>query len=427
MASLESFAPMRTCMVLLPLLLAACSDGDAGQSPAAGPGGNGGDGSGGSDARPEPAEALFPTARALYERAVAPSCAGSAGSCHTGWAQPELSSFDAFVATAGAFCQVGAGDPKVIVDGCERPGDRLVFADSVERSILRVTVPDGAPRAPREVTVFLDGPAGDVRTVSRVRAPVVHGQDELRDELRGIAITRLEAASSLRLDLSRAAEDVARAFDLRRWPRVGTDVIVGDANGNGKRASVELRQLVPGKPEQSFLYLRLLNEELGARMPLVESGWTPEATRALRCFVHGLPEGWQPDTLIADEPIDYDGCPRDPGYTDPGDADYQAVQKIFTQRCASSGCHGGDQAASGLDLRPSAFTQGAVIGRPSRQLPERALIRPGAPAESYLYCKIDPSCSERAPNTQPMPLGGALGEAERATIRRWIEAGAKLD
>ncbi|AUX28338.1 MULTISPECIES: hypothetical protein [Sorangium] len=430
-------APGRPCLLLGAILLASCSDDGGGAPPASGDGG-GPPSSGQGASAPtsssasastgyDPVAARFPTPRALYERAVAPSCAGAEGSCHRGWAQPDLSSFEAFIATAGAFCQTGVGDPRAVVDGCERPGDRLVFADGVERALLRVIVPEGAPRVPSEVTVTLDGPAGDVSAVTRVRAPVAAGQAELRQELRGVVFTPLEPASRLRLDLSRAGEDLARAFDLRRWPRRGADVVVGDANGNGRDAAgAELRQLVPGRPDRSFLYLRLLGDALGARMPLVESGWSEEATRALYCFVRGLPEGWQPDTRVADEPIAYAGCPGDPEDGGPAASDIEAVQAIFDQRCASGPCHGAER-ASGLDLRRAALAGGEVIGAPSREVPGRALIAPGAADESYLVCKIEPGCAERAQGTAPMPVGGELGAEERTAIRAWIEAGAKLD
>ncbi|WP_437968108.1 hypothetical protein WMF04_01880 [Sorangium sp. So ce260] len=428
---------MRALLLSGAILLASCSgdgggeppaSGDGGGPPSVGPGASGSTGPGASVSTGDaPVAARFPTPRALYEGAVAGSCAGAEGSCHHGWAQPELSSFEAFIATAGAFCQTGVGDPRAVVDGCERPGDRLMFADGVERALLGVVVPEGAPRVPSEVTVALDGPAGDVSAVARVRAPVAEGQAEYRQELRGVVFTPLDPASRLRLDLSRAGEEVARAFDLRRWPRRGADVVVGDANGNGRDAAgAPLRQLVPGRPERSFLYLRLLGDELGARMPLVENGWSREATRALYCFVRGLPEGWQPDTRIADEPIAYAGCPTDPGDIGPVVSDYEAVQAIFDQRCASGPCHGGER-ASGLDLRRAAIARGDVIGAPSRQAPDRALIAPGAADESYLVCKIEPGCAERAQGTAMMPVGGELGAEDRAAIRAWIEAGAKLD
>ncbi|WP_437635627.1 hypothetical protein [Sorangium sp. So ce854] len=434
MASSWSRVPLRPCLLLGALLLASCSDGGEPVLPARGEGGGppstGVPGaSSGPDpgATPDPAAARFPTPRALYERAVAPSCAGAEGSCHRGWAQPELSSFEAFIATAGAFCQTGVGDPRAVLDGCERPGDRLVFADGVERALLSVAVPEGAPPVPTEVVVTLDGPAGDPSEVARVRAPVAEGQAEYRQPLAGVKLTPLEPASRLRLDLTGAGEDVARAFDLRRWPRRGADVIVADANGNGRGAEgAELLQLMPGRPERSFLVLRLLSDELGPRMPLVEGGWSADATRALRCFVRGLPEGWQPDTRVADEPIVYEGCPADPVDAGPVVSDYAAVRRIFDQRCASASCHG-DGRASGLDLRAEALAQGEVIGAPSRELPDRALIAPGAAEESYLVCKIDPDCAERAPGTALMPVGGELDARERAAIRAWIEAGAKLD
>ncbi|MEE2781475.1 MAG: DUF1553 domain-containing protein [Planctomycetota bacterium] len=88
------------------------------------------------------------------------------------------------------------------------------------------------------------------------------------------------------------------------------------------------------------------------------------------------------------------------------------IRPILSNRCFK--CHGPDATTREADLRLDVATA-------TPQPADRAIIRPGDPAESLLYQRIteeDPA--ERMP---PESEGGPLTEEEQDRIRRWIEQG----
>lgn len=119
------------------------------------------------------------------------------------------------------------------------------------------------------------------------------------------------------------------------------------------------------------------------------------------------------------------GC--DSGGTDRGTvpAVYTDVQQIFDMRCAGGSCHVGVQnpalLGGGLDLS-AAQAAPCLIGKPSSQVSTWQRVQPGAPAQSYLMCKLDPTCSAQVGS--PMPIGAPLTTAELDALRSWIAAGA---
>jgi hypothetical protein len=395
--------------------------------PGGAPGGNGGNGQAGAggQAAPEPAQLLYPTMRVLMQNAIVPSCSLNQGQCHAGWAAPDLGTFDQLIASFGAPCQQRVGNPAVIVDACERPGDRLAFADGTERGILYVEVPPGSPAAPAKVEVYLDGPPGEGPAQALTRL--------LLDETSAAWKHPLDAPSSpghvptsVWLDLSALPEADAAAWDLRAWPRPEGGVIVGDPNANGVAgASLGWRQLIAGDPDRSYLYQRLLSDDLGARMPLVQGTWGPEATRALYCFLRETTDAPGPGPGLLDAPIAYASCPQDPGATH----GFAAVASVMSNRCALAGCHDAQAHAGSLDLTPTSNTFAAgVVAAPSQQAPGRLLVKPGSPADSYLFCKVDPSCPDRAEDTELMPRSQTpLDALELDRLRAWIEDGAPLE
>lgn len=95
--------------------------------------------------------------------------------------------------------------------------------------------------------------------------------------------------------------------------------------------------------------------------------------------------------------------------------------QIFSQSCALSGCHLGEDAPFGLDLsQGEAYAN--TVGVASREVPELLRIEPGAPDASYLVKKVqgDPDIVG-----QQMPLGGTpLSAAQIDLLREWIADGA---
>lgn len=99
-----------------------------------------------------------------------------------------------------------------------------------------------------------------------------------------------------------------------------------------------------------------------------------------------------------------------------------SVAQLLTTKCAIAGCHGDSgTAAEGLILSASVALQNTV-NVPSSQDPARKLIAPGQPSASYLFCKVDPSCSQIV--GAHMPLGTPLSTAELDLLRSFIASGA---
>lgn len=94
------------------------------------------------------------------------------------------------------------------------------------------------------------------------------------------------------------------------------------------------------------------------------------------------------------------------------------VQPIFTESCAVPGCHvtGG--------IAPMSLQQGKayadIVNVPSIEQPPYVRVKPYDADSSYLYLKITGRAGTR------MPLQRApLDSADIATIRRWINQGAR--
>jgi hypothetical protein len=106
---------------------------------------------------------------------------------------------------------------------------------------------------------------------------------------------------------------------------------------------------------------------------------------------------------------------------------------VFAPSCAFSSCHGGGQPAAHLDL--SAGVCAAMVARPSCLFPERGLVVPGHPEQSFLVDKLTGEDLAPRPETDcattgnfRMPYGAApLAPALVDRVRAWIAAGAPCD
>lgn len=96
--------------------------------------------------------------------------------------------------------------------------------------------------------------------------------------------------------------------------------------------------------------------------------------------------------------------------------------KIFTPRCALSGCHTGPSPQNGLDLTLGQSLAN-LINVPATWDPNFVRVKPNDAADSYLYMKLvgDPRImGER------MPKGGPYLEAqELGAIFEWIDGGGR--
>ena len=100
------------------------------------------------------------------------------------------------------------------------------------------------------------------------------------------------------------------------------------------------------------------------------------------------------------------------------------IQPIFDRSCALSGCHDASR-ASGLDLSLGK-SYGSIVGKRALTRPDRLLIKPKAPDDSYIIQKIEnaPGISgQLMPQGCPgQPLAGAVCPSadDREALRTWV-------
>ncbi len=432
-----------TGATLVALLLSACggdATGTTGSGGSAGASGSGGSNvtttatSTGSSASAgtggESPHSTYPDIATLHDLAVSRTCSLNGGVCHSQKDAPELTTPADFLATVGMPCQLAAQDPAAVIDQCEVPGDLLTLG-GIDTEILFVSIPPGEPFPPKHLTLELaaDPPALNP-TGARVRRLSEAKQEILTRSLAGVQLSEGVGSKQVTLDLSAVDATVADFLDIRV---VQSDrVRMGDANHNGKAHSsaTPWAEIFPGDPARSFLYQRLLSDKYGPLMPLIPREWSPSATRAVWCWIRGLPAGATPSSIGIHDAIDYASCPPDPRAPDPdATGGWPAVKLLMQSKCATATCHNVDAQAGKLNLTPTAagFAAG-VVNAPSSQVPTALRVAPGQPSASYLLCKVDPNCADRAAGTAVMPLGmTGLSTAEIKTISDWILNGAKIE
>ena len=96
--------------------------------------------------------------------------------------------------------------------------------------------------------------------------------------------------------------------------------------------------------------------------------------------------------------------------------------EIFTPKCATSACHGGNNPAANLSLRAGDIAQ--IVGASSAARPDYKLIAPGDPVNSYLLMKLR---GDEGIAGDRMPPARALEPEEIALVEAWVEAGAPTE
>ena len=97
------------------------------------------------------------------------------------------------------------------------------------------------------------------------------------------------------------------------------------------------------------------------------------------------------------------------------------LEPLVIAHCLS--CHQTDEAKAKLILDPGVGYE-RLVGPPSVQEPEMALVEPGEPERSYLWLKLQHTTEEG--KGMPRTIAGSkkLRETELELYRRWIEDGA---
>jgi hypothetical protein len=109
----------------------------------------------------------------------------------------------------------------------------------------------------------------------------------------------------------------------------------------------------------------------------------------------------------------------------PGDASTaHRVALLFVTTCAGGpelDCHGNHAGNLSLRLAPDG---GDVIGVPSSEDPVELRVKPGDPARSYLYRKVQ---EDGGVTGARMPPGAPYDARIEALVRAWIGEGAPVD
>jgi hypothetical protein len=389
-----------------------------GAAGAAGAAGNGSAAGGGGTGAVDPLARLFPTANDLFTRAIVPSCADEVA-CHGGRAAPSLRTFAELEATLGAPCQRTVADARAIVDLCEIAGDFAQIGGSSFR-ILRLDVAPEEPTPPTRVTLQLDGvppgvggggAGGDLLVTRSPRMGALTPAPTPTPMTLTIAAERIVArdGATLTLDLVGLSADEQARWDERVYPRTDSDIVVWDPNRNGViGATLGGAQAVRGDARRSYLYLRLLSDDFGSRMPLLPGTWTDDATRALGCFLRA--------PVAANAPLELADCP--PDLSVPGTS---KLGSLLQGTCATAGCHDKASRAEELDLTPDEALPSRLRGAFSTQVKDRLLVDAGRADGGYLLCKLTPGCAGRLFDAMPQDRP-ALDEASRKLVRAWIDA-----
>jgi hypothetical protein len=414
----------RLSLVLLAAAALGCGNGGG----TTGGGGAGGGASTGSSTGA--GSSIYPDVASLQALGVGRTCSLNQGVCHSQKEYPELATVDGLLATIGAPCQLGAQDPTKTLDQCEVPGDTLTLGGQ-DYEILKVTIAPDAPFPLDRVDLKIPAvpPSLDAAT-ARLHRPGVNGGDAVSKSLAGTTLMAGADTTHVVITIAGATDASLVTFlDTRAWH--GDRVREGDPNGNGSAhaAAKPWAEVLPGDPARSFLYQRLVAETYGPRMPLIPRTWSSAATRAVWCWIHGLPKDATPASVKATDPIDYAHCPVDPDAPDPNaPGGWPAVKLLVEAKCALGPCHSATTQSGMLDLTPGPAFAKSLIDAPSSQQPGVLRVVPGQPAASYLLCKVTPACAAKAPGTGSMPLDAtALSDEEVKTISDWILNGAPTE
>lgn len=103
--------------------------------------------------------------------------------------------------------------------------------------------------------------------------------------------------------------------------------------------------------------------------------------------------------------------------------DWADVQPIFASTCSGVSCHWQDNppSAGGFSL----FGPSDMVNVPSQDVPRMDLIEPGAPADSYVWHKINNTQASVGGSGVRMPKNSpALNVQQKDLIEQWILDGA---
>lgn len=375
----------------------------------------------------------YATIGALHSAAMAPTCSLNNGVCHNSKEYPDFHTVSNLIDAVNQPCNLNAAKHSDVHDACEPSGDRLVLPSlGVDAEIATVVVspPDADSASLTSAVVTLGAPLAASAGAGASDLAVKRGSSSFTLGAAGVIATVADART-VTLDLTNADPAAKTFLDDRVYPWQPSMVRVADVNGNGTLGhGMGMALVVPGQPMQSYLLLRLIDNTQGDLMPRQCREWDQQATRALGCWIRGLKMAADGTVANANDPIDYARCDFDPGTRGrcaqnkpvAPKGSFAAAADVFTRSCGGEGCHSGAMPAGSLDLS-AGRAWGSLVGAQATEVTGMLRVKAGDPDASYLYCKIDPSCTQRAFAQMPYQAG-TLPQADRDAIRDWIVMGA---
>ena len=98
-------------------------------------------------------------------------------------------------------------------------------------------------------------------------------------------------------------------------------------------------------------------------------------------------------------------------------------ERVFQRSCAlTRACHTGSAPQAGLDLGTIDAIRDGTVGKRSSQVPERSLVAPGKPEDSYVVHKL--RALDTVGSAMPPPPAAPLCEAKIQAVEAWIREGA---
>jgi hypothetical protein len=238
----------------------------------------------------------------LFTTRMLPTCSLNNGVCHNANNYPDLRN----VATLADLVDLPCGRDQALElrDACEPPGDHLVAAGGVDVVVFRAVFDETAGVA--TITTASDVASGVLSSVELRR-----GADSARvfDGSGSGATFDATAPRTITVHLA-AATPAAQTFFEPKLPLREDRIWAADVNGNGiAGATSGWREIVPGRPDKSWLVARLWNAELDPElMPRQCRAWDDAATRALGCWIENLKTDERGALMNFFDPIDYANC-----------------------------------------------------------------------------------------------------------------------
>jgi hypothetical protein len=236
----------------------------------------------------------------LFTTRILPTCSLNDGVCHNANNYPDLRNLAALADLVDLPC--GRDAALELRDACEPAGDHLV-GSAFDVVVERVAFDAAASVA--TITTRDDVPSGALSGVEIRRGADVR---VLASAGSGATFVATEART-VRVDLATATV-TTRTFFEPKLPLREDRIWPADVNGNGiAGASSGWREIVPGRPDRSYLVARLWNAELDPElMPRQCRTWDDSATRAVACWIESLKTDEHGAVTGFFAPIDYAHC-----------------------------------------------------------------------------------------------------------------------